>query len=199
MHGVGTTDSSPPSQTMRDWIRKLLEGFFSWVTAGVWWLFDRLYGDAIFEWLRPMIPDWAASPTLDRALSLGLSFGPPIILFALGAFFLWRGWRKVTRSPGESEARSTQPRLFDNWGAQAQSTQTMEAPAMTEKKVGDESVVIGDVKHSVGNKSVVIGPTDNRGNTILNQGPLAVGHGAQAGPGSIAIGTNAGAGLKKKE
>ncbi len=59
--------------------------------------------------------------------------------------------------------------------------------------VGDDSVVMGNVAGTVGSRSVVIGPTDNRGNTILNQ-PMAVGNNAHAGPGSIAIGANAGAG-----
>jgi hypothetical protein len=59
--------------------------------------------------------------------------------------------------------------------------------------VGDDSVVMGDVAGTVGHRSVVIGPTDNRGNVILNQS-MAVGRNAHAGPGSIAIGANAGAG-----
>ena len=60
-------------------------------------------------------------------------------------------------------------------------------------KVGKDSVVMGNVNGEVGDGSVVIGPTDNQGNTILNQS-MAVGRGAKAGPGSIAIGANAGAG-----
>ena len=59
--------------------------------------------------------------------------------------------------------------------------------------VGDDSVVMGNVSGTVGHRSVVIGPTDNRGNTIINQS-MAVGHNAHASPGSIAIGANAGAG-----
>jgi hypothetical protein len=59
--------------------------------------------------------------------------------------------------------------------------------------VGIDSVVIGNVSGDVGNGSVVIGPTDNRGNTIINT-PMAVGRGAFAGPGSISIGAGAGAG-----
>lgn len=77
-----------------------------------WWLVDHLHGDAIFEWLRPMIPDWAVSPSLDKAMSLGLSFGPPILLIALGAYFLWQGGRNVARSPKANEAWSTQPYQF---------------------------------------------------------------------------------------
>jgi hypothetical protein len=59
--------------------------------------------------------------------------------------------------------------------------------------VGDDSVVMGNISGCVGHRSVVIGPTDDRGNTILNQS-MAVGHNAHAGQGSIAIGANAGAG-----
>ena len=60
-------------------------------------------------------------------------------------------------------------------------------------KTGKDSVVIGNVSGDVGDGSVVIGPTDDRGNTIINQ-PMAVGRGAKAGPGSIAIGAGACAG-----
>lgn len=68
---------------------------------------------------------------------------------------------------------------------------------MADKKkkinVGKDSVVIGNVIGDIGDGSVVIGPTDNQGNVILNQ-PMAVGRNAHAGPGSIAIGAGAGAG-----
>lgn len=59
--------------------------------------------------------------------------------------------------------------------------------------VGHDSVVMGNVTGAVGNRSVVIGPTHERGNVVLNT-PMAVGYGAVAGPGSIAIGAFAGAG-----
>ena len=64
-------------------------------------------------------------------------------------------------------------------------------------RVGDDSVVMGDVSGAVGDRSVVVSATDDRGNTILNQ-PMAVGHKAHAGPGSIAVGANAGAGSTEK-
>jgi hypothetical protein len=60
-------------------------------------------------------------------------------------------------------------------------------------KTGKDSVVIGSVEGDVGEGSVVIGPTDNQGNTVINH-PMAVGRGASAGPGSIAIGAGASAG-----
>jgi hypothetical protein len=60
--------------------------------------------------------------------------------------------------------------------------------------VGTESVVMGQATGVVGDRSVVVGPTDDRGNTIINQ-PMAVGYGAQAGTNSIAIGAYATAGV----
>jgi hypothetical protein len=65
----------------------------------------------------------------------------------------------------------------------------------TVMKIGNESVVMGKVSESmnVGDRSVVIGATDSRGNTIINT-PMAVGYGAKAGPGCIAIGAYASAG-----
>ena len=67
-------------------------------------------------------------------------------------------------------------------------------------KIGKDSVVIGKVPSNiqVGDGSVVIGATDSQGNTIINQ-PMAVGHGAQAGPDSIAIGAFAGAGVVQQQ
>jgi len=60
--------------------------------------------------------------------------------------------------------------------------------------IGDDSVVYGNVTADVGNRSVVIGPTDGKRNVILNKG-MAIGFNAQAGPNSIAIGAFASAGL----
>jgi hypothetical protein len=63
-------------------------------------------------------------------------------------------------------------------------------------KVGKNSVVMGHVPPNleVGEGCVIIGATDERGNTIIDK-PMAVGHGAQAGLGSIAIGAFSGAGI----
>lgn len=60
-------------------------------------------------------------------------------------------------------------------------------------RVGSQSVVIGDFRGSVGDGSVVIYPMDEGGNIILNRS-MAIGYGARAGEGSIAIGAHAGAG-----
>lgn len=63
-------------------------------------------------------------------------------------------------------------------------------------KIGKNSVVMGLVSPDleVGEGCVIIRPTDERGNTIIDK-PMAVGHGAQAGIGSIATGAFAGAGI----
>ena len=62
-------------------------------------------------------------------------------------------------------------------------------------KAGKHSVVMGNVSPDleVGEGCVIIGPTDSRGNTIINT-PMTVGYGAQGGPGSIVIGAFAGGG-----
>jgi hypothetical protein len=46
----------------------------------------------------------------------------------------------------------------------------------------------------MGNGNTIIGPTDSRGNTIINRGGTAIGNGATADPTSIAIGAGAHAG-----
>ncbi len=59
--------------------------------------------------------------------------------------------------------------------------------------VGIDSFVIGNVTGDVGNGSGVIGPTDDRGNTVINT-LIAVGRRAFEGPGCLAIGAGAGSG-----
>lgn len=72
------------------------------------------------------------------------------------------------------------------WGVKKQRRRGM--------KVGKNSVVMGQVPADaeIGEDCTIIGATDANGNTILNTS-MAVGKGAYAGPGSIAIGTGAGA------
>jgi hypothetical protein len=66
--------------------------------------------------------------------------------------------------------------------------------------VGNDSVVIGRVapQTSVGEGSVIIGPTDSNGNTVIS-GSMAIGHNASAGEGAIAIGAGAVAGITPKK
>ncbi|HGY1009482.1 hypothetical protein ACK33S_14590 [Aeromonas hydrophila] len=67
------------------------------------------------------------------------------------------------------------------------------------KKIGDRSVVMGHVGDiDVGSDSVYVGATDLNGNTFLRK-TMAVGSGAKAGPGSISIGFQAGAGIGRNE
>jgi hypothetical protein len=62
--------------------------------------------------------------------------------------------------------------------------------------LGKDSVAMGNIPEGsrIGNRSVMVGPTDAHGNTILNQGGLAVGYGAKADSTSTAIGAHANAG-----
>ncbi len=78
----------------------------------------------------------------------------------------------------------------------SQAPQAPAAASQARLSVGADSIVVGGIPSDtkVGDRSVVIGSTDSRGNTILNQGSVAIGQGATAGPDSIAIGANANAG-----
>ena len=62
-------------------------------------------------------------------------------------------------------------------------------------KTRKDSVVMGNVSSNleVGEGCVIIGATDECGNTIINR-PMAAGRNAQAGPNLIAIGSGANAG-----
>ena len=62
-------------------------------------------------------------------------------------------------------------------------------------KTGKDCVVMGNVPQNleIGDGCVIIGATDEQGNTIINQ-PMAIGKNSQAGVNSIAIGAGANAG-----
>lgn len=63
---------------------------------------------------------------------------------------------------------------------------------------GSDNTVVGDDRRPIaGNGNTIIGATDAHGNTILNQGGMAIGRGANADPTSIAIGADAHAGTQQ--
>ena len=72
------------------------------------------------------------------------------------------------------------------------------SPAALSQTVGKDSVVMYAPNAIVGDGSVVIGATDGHGNTILTQ-TMAIGRGTYAGPGSIAIGAGAAAGMRPRD
>lgn len=84
-----------------------IKAFLSWVAAGGVWLGDRLYGDAIFNWVRPMIPPEIMDPSASNVLWVITSLGPPAALIGLGVYFLVRG------SQGDRQ-RAKAPQSFDN-------------------------------------------------------------------------------------
>jgi len=62
----------------------------------------------------------------------------------------------------------------------------------TNRVIGDGNTVVGNVRlPNMGNGNTLVGPTDDRGNTILTN-PVAIGYGAKGGPGAVVIGANAG-------
>jgi hypothetical protein len=58
-------------------------GLASFIGSALWWLVDRLHGDAIFERVRPMIPSWISDPALEQIIT----WGPAIALVLLGSYF----------------------------------------------------------------------------------------------------------------
>lgn len=62
--------------------------------------------------------------------------------------------------------------------------------------MGNNNTLYGNVHPpaSIGNGNTIVGPTDDKGNTIIRSGPggLAIGSGAKAGPGGVSIGAGAG-------
>jgi hypothetical protein len=74
--------------------------------------------------------------------------------------------------------------------------EVLAAPSLKGKVHGSDNTLVGDVgnRSIKGNGNTIVGATDSRGNTILNQGGTAIGHGAMADSTSIAIGANAHAG-----
>jgi hypothetical protein len=57
---------------------------------------------------------------------------------------------------------------------------------------GSDNTVVNDGRAVHGNGNTIVGATDDRGNTIFNQGGTAIGRGAHADPTSVAIGAGAG-------
>jgi hypothetical protein len=62
----------------------------------------------------------------------------------------------------------------------------------------DNTIVNAPVPPKMGSGNTIVGPTDSRGNMIINQGGTAIGAGACADGTSVAIGAGAGAGACAK-
>ena len=66
------------------------------------------------------------------------------------------------------------------------------------KNTGKNTTIYGNFSNrpeNFGDNCVIVNPTDANGNTILHHSSIAIGYGAKAGNGSIAIGANAVAGM----
>lgn len=85
------------------------------------------------------------------------------------------------------------PRLYKHWKERAK-----EAPPMS--RMGNDNTIVGNVliPENMGDGNTIVGATDANGNTILNRGGTAIGRNAQADQTTVAIGANAGAGVRPK-
>lgn len=76
----------------------------SWAGSITWWLCSHIWGDRVWAWLDPMIPDSVRNFT--PTLSLLLTYGPPLALFALGFYFYLKKSRVAPPSAEELERRN---------------------------------------------------------------------------------------------
>ena len=68
-----------------------LKGLLSWLGGGASWLLDKLFGDKVFAWVRPML-----DPALNLDwLRLVWEYGVPFSFAALGGYFFWRAGRGI--------------------------------------------------------------------------------------------------------
>ena len=133
-------------------------------------------------------------------------------MVGLAAIFGWGVWPKqpvASATPTKqiaSNPSTQQPAVQEQSPGSGPTEHHTGRALKTEKKpsppnkgitLGTDSVGYGLIPDGtkIGNGSVLVGPTHAFGNTILNQGGTAIGHGATAGPTSIAVGANARAGL----
>lgn len=102
---------------IRTHLKSSLAVLANFCAAGIVWVVDRLHGDAIFAWVRPMIPEWVSSPTLDHALT----WGPPVVLVAVGVFFAWmvlrapEGSRPLEQTRDVSVDKALAYMVFGSW------------------------------------------------------------------------------------
>lgn len=74
----------------------MFRGFIALIFAALWWVLDRLWGDPIYDQLRPMIPDWISRPSLENIVT----FGPIALALAAAGYC----WYRIPEQNRESEA-----------------------------------------------------------------------------------------------
>lgn len=65
---------------------KFIGWLVSWILAALWWIADRLWGDKIFEWVKPLIPSVISDASAENIVT----FGPLLLLILLGFCFIVR-------------------------------------------------------------------------------------------------------------
>ena len=84
------------------------KSIFSAFLAVVWWVFERLWGDEVFERMRPMIPESLQSPSMDQIIT----WGPVITFFLIGGYFFYKHWKEVStlkRADAKKDGEVTGP------------------------------------------------------------------------------------------
>src|SRR4051812_13252362 len=71
------------------------------VLSAIWWIVDGLYKDSFFAWAKPMMPDALLHPPVWAILRSVTSFAPPIVLAAIGFYFIFLKGEKIS---GHSDA-----------------------------------------------------------------------------------------------
>ncbi len=145
----------------------------------------------LISYIPDNIPQWA---------------GPALICLGFIIFIWWLVWI-LTPAKNKNDAFPDSPNSKKNnvtppnmavAQKENENVENSKSDGEAEMIVGKESVVYGNVPANaeIGDGSVVIGPTDKNGNTILNpSGSTAIGAGARAGQNALAVGAGAVAGL----
>ena len=77
---------------------KALGGLASFLGSATLWLCDKIWGDTIFSWVKPMIPERVvAGVQLNGLVGSIISYAPPAALAALGFYLFWSTLRRDKR------------------------------------------------------------------------------------------------------
>ncbi len=109
-------------------------GLASYIGSALWWLCDKLWGDAIFAAIKPYIPDSVIKGVpLANIVNLVISYAPAILLFVLGTSFFLAGRRELRRAEASnSQARPIAPPVAV--------TEPVPAPATPKRKTHDYDI-----------------------------------------------------------
>lgn len=135
-------------------------------------------------------PSWPTVPSADK---IGLLVAVSVAFVGILMIF-WPYLPKPFKSCQASLPLSS--RMSGSMSATSRASTSAESGSSADvTRVGSDSVVMDRVDPGaiIGPRSVVVGPTDERGNTIFDRGGMAVGYNARADSTGIAVGAKANA------